>query len=269
MRVGRWRKLSVEELMLLNCGIGGDSWESLGLQEDPTSPSWRRSVLGVQWKDWCWSWNSNTLATSCRVDSLENILMLGRIGGRRRRGWQRIRWLDGITNSTEMGLGRFLELVMDRQAWRAAIHGVAKSWTRLSDWIELTRGTFVGKVISLLFNMLSRLIITFLPRSKRLLFSWLQSPSAVILEPRKIKSGTVSTVSPTICHEGMGPDAMILVFWMLSYSPWDSPGQNTGVGSLSLLQGIFPTQELKPGLPHCRQIPYQLSHQGIQEYWRW
>ena len=91
--------------------------------------------------------------------------------------------------------------------------------------IALTRQTFVGKVMSLILNMLSRLVITFLPRSKRLLFfifyffwskrlliSWLQSPSAVILEPRKIKSDTVSTVSPSICHEMVGPDAMIFVF---------------------------------------------------------
>jgi len=75
--------------------------------------------------------------------------------------------------------------------------------------IALTRRTFVGKVMSLLFNMLSSLVITFLPRSKRLLISWLQSPSALILEPRKIKS---ATVSPSICHEMMGPDAMISVF---------------------------------------------------------
>ena len=77
--------------------------------------------------------------------------------------------------------------------------------------IALTRQTFVGKVISLLLNMLSRLVISFLPRSKRLLISWLQSPSAVILEPPKIKSDTVSTVSPSICYEVMVPDAMILV----------------------------------------------------------
>ena len=77
--------------------------------------------------------------------------------------------------------------------------------------IALSRQTFVGKVISLLFNMLSRLIITFIPRSKCLLISWLQSPSAVILDPSKIKSATVSTVSPSICHEVMGPDAMVLV----------------------------------------------------------
>ena len=71
--------------------------------------------------------------------------------------------------------------------------------------IALTRWTFVGNVMSLLFNMLSRLVITFLPRSKRLLISWLQSPSAVILEPQNIKSDTVSTVSPSISHEVMGP----------------------------------------------------------------
>ena len=78
--------------------------------------------------------------------------------------------------------------------------------------IVLTRQTFVGKVMSLLLNMLSRLVITFLPRSKRLLILWLQSPSAVILEPKKVKSDTVSTVSPSISHEVMGPDAMIFVF---------------------------------------------------------
>ena len=78
--------------------------------------------------------------------------------------------------------------------------------------IALTRRAFVGKVMSLLFNMLSRLVITSLPRCERLLISWLQSPSAVILQPPKIKSDTVSTVSPSIYHEVMGPDAMILVF---------------------------------------------------------
>ena len=78
--------------------------------------------------------------------------------------------------------------------------------------IALTGRTFVGKVMSLLFNMLSRFVIAFLPRSKHLLISWLQSPSAVILEPKKIKSVTVSAVSPSICHEVMGLDATILVF---------------------------------------------------------
>ena len=83
--------------------------------------------------------------------------------------------------------------------------------------IALTRWTFVGKVMSLLCNTLSRFIIAFLPRSKRLLISWLQSPSAVILEPPKIKSDTVSTVSPSISHEVMGPDAMILVFFNVEF----------------------------------------------------
>ena len=83
----------------------------------------------------------------------------------------------------------------------------------------LTRWTLVSKVMSLLLNMLSRLVIVFLSGSKYLLVSWLQSPSAVILEPKKIKPVTVSTVSPSICHEGMGLDTMILVFLMLSFKP--------------------------------------------------
>ena len=78
--------------------------------------------------------------------------------------------------------------------------------------IALIRWTYVSKVMSVLFNMLSRLVIDFISRSKCLLISWLQSPSAVILEPKKIKSVTVSIVSPSICHEVMGPDAMIFVF---------------------------------------------------------
>ena len=85
--------------------------------------------------------------------------------------------------------------------------------------IALTRRTFVSKVMSLLLNMLSRLVITFLPRSKRLLISWLQSPSAVILEAPKIKSDSVSTVSPSIYQEVMGPDTMSLALWMLSFKP--------------------------------------------------
>ena len=95
--------------------------------------------------------------------------------------------------------------------WHSAVFIVQLSHPEMTigKTIALTRWTFVGKVMSLLFNMVSRLVITFLPGSKRLLISWLQSPSAVILEPHKIKSDTVSTVSPSISHEVMGPDAMI------------------------------------------------------------
>ena len=96
---------------------------------------------------------------------------------------------------------------------------LSHSYMTTGKTIALTRRTLVGKVMSLLLNMLSRLVITFLPRSKRLLISWLQSSSAVILEAPKIKSAIVSTVSLSICHEVIGPDAMILVFLMLSCKP--------------------------------------------------
>ena len=98
----------------------------------------------------------------------------------------------------------------------------------------LTRWTFVSKEMSLL----SRLVITFLPRSKHLLISWLQSPSAVILEPKKIKSATVSTVSPSICHKVVGPDAMILVFWMLSFKPTFS------LSSFTFIKRLFSSSSL-------------------------
>ena len=100
--------------------------------------------------------------------------------------------------------------------WWSAFYIVqlSRPYMTTGNTIALTRWTFVGKVMSLLFNMLSRLVIAFLPRSKRLLISWLQSPSAVILEaePKKIKSVTVSIVSPSICHELMGLDPMIFIF---------------------------------------------------------
>ena len=124
--------------------------------------------------------------------------------------------------------------------WCSAFFTVQLShpYTTTGKTITLTRWTFVGKVMSLLFNMLSRLVITFLPKSKRLLISWLQSPSAVILEPQKIKSDMVSTVSPSISHEMMGPDAMILVFWMLSFKPTFS------LSSFTFIQKLFSSSSL-------------------------
>ena len=107
--------------------------------------------------------------------------------------------------------------------------------------IALTSWTFVSKIMSLLFNMLSRFVIVFLPRSKCLLISWLQSPSAGILEPKKIKSVTVSIVSSSVCHDVIGPDAMILVFWMLNFKPTFSLSSFTFIKRLfssSLLSAI-------------------------------
>ena len=133
------RKLSAEELMLLNCGVGEDSWESLGLQGDPVSPFWRRSVLGVHWKDWCSSWNCNTLATSWEELTHWKRLWwwegLGAGGKGDDRGWNG--WMTSPTWWMDMSLSELRELVMDRETWCAAIHGVTKSRARLSDWTEL------------------------------------------------------------------------------------------------------------------------------------
>ena len=131
-----------------------------------------------------------------RFDSLEKSLMLGGMGGRRRRGRQRMRWLDGITDSMDVTLSELRELMMDREAWRAAIHGVTKSQTRLSNWTEL------------------KLFIAFLPRSKAC-FNFM----IALIICSDFGAPQNSICHCFYCHELMGPYAIILVFWMLSFKP--------------------------------------------------
>ena len=126
--------------------------------------------------------------------------------------------------------------------------------------IALTRWTVVGKVVPLLFNMLSRFVIAFLPRSKHLLVSWLQSPSAVILEPKKIKSVIVSIVFPSICHEVTGLDAMIFTFWMLSFKPAFSLSSLTFIKRLFILTLSWLSRSLPWNTRYCLLSCSWFSH---------
>jgi len=152
----------------------------------------------------------------------------------------RMDWLDhlAVQGTLKSLLQHHSSKASILQHWGFLIVQLSHPYMTTGKTIALTRCTFVSKVMSLLFNMLSRLVITFLPRNKCLLILWWQSPSAVILEPPKLKSVTVFTISPSICHEVMGPDAMILVFLMLSFKPTFS------LSSFTFIKRLFSTSSL-------------------------
>ena len=154
-------------------------------------------VLRIRWPK-CWSFSFNI----CPSNEYSGLISF-------RMDWLHLLAVQGTLKSLLQHYSSKASILQCSAFFKVQL---AHRYMATGKTIALIRWTFVGKVMSLLFNILSRFVIVFLPRSKRLLISWLQSPSAVILEPPKIKSDTVSTVSPSICHEVMGLDTTILVF---------------------------------------------------------
>ena len=148
VRVGLWRKLSAEESMLLNCGVGEDSWESLGLQGDPTSPFWRRLALGFLWREWCWSWNSSTLATSFEELTHWKILWcwegLGAGGEGDDRGWDV--WMTSLTRWMWVWLnsGSWWWTGRPVMLWFMGSQRVGYDWVTELNWTELNWGAWMG-----------------------------------------------------------------------------------------------------------------------------
>ena len=211
VRVGLWRKLSAKELMLLNCGVGEDSWESLGLQGEPTSPFWRRSALGFLWKEWCWSWNSSTLATSCEQLTHSKRLWcwegLGARGEGDDRGWDG--WMASLTRWTWVW-------VNSRSWW----------WTGRSGVLRSMGSQRVGH------NWATDLIWYF-PLSI-LFISWFLMLQLLWINPLGYKNEQWVSESCSVVSDSLWCHGLL--------SPWNSLGQNTELVSFSLLQVIFPIQ---------------------------